>query len=71
MFRVFYGRVFSSESEARKAEKLVHEFSPIIVPGRASYFVELGRYKTMEQADTAYMMFRGRGLRVFIQNLGE
>ena len=69
MFRVIYGRVFPSESEAKKAEKAVQEYSPVIVPGKASYFVELGRYKTREQADTAYMMFRGHGLRVFIQEI--
>ena len=71
MFRIFYGRVYSDEKEANKAAASVKELAPSVKSGKGSYIVEIGRYKTRQDADSAYFHFRGQGLKVFIQKLED
>ena len=71
MFRVIYDRVFKDSKEAAKAAKSVSELSPMVTDRCGSYFVELGRYKTRQDADSAYAHYRAQGLRVFIQKLED
>ena len=71
MFRIIYGRVFASEKEAEKAALQVKECEPSVKFGKASYVVELGRYRTREEADTAFFGYRGQGLTVFIQRVED
>ena len=70
-FRVFYGRVYGDRREAEKAFKSVAGCHPTLTEGKGSWFVELGRYRTRREADSAYAHYRGQGLRVFIQRLEE
>ena len=71
MFRVIYGRVFGTEKEAVKASALIKELEPSVKSGRGSYVVELARYRTRTEADTAYLHYRKQGHRVFIQKLED
>ena len=70
-YRIIYGRVYSDAREAEKAALSINDYAPSIKAGKGSYFVELGRYRTRPQADSAYAHYRGQGLRVFIQKLEE
>ena len=71
MFRVIYNRVYGDSKEAEKAARSISELHPIVKSGKGSYVVELGQYKTRQQADSAYFAFKNQGHRVFIQNMGD
>ena len=71
MFRIIYGRVYSGEKEANKAAASVKELAPSVKSGKGSYVVELGRYRTRKDADSAYASYRKQGMRVFIQKLED
>jgi hypothetical protein len=71
MFRIIYGRVYSGEKEANKAAASVKELAPSVKSGKGSYVVEIGRYKTRQNADAAYFRFRQQGLKVFMQKLED
>lgn len=69
MFRVFYNRVYKDSKDAERDAKKVSDYSPRIKTGKGSWFIELGTYRTRQEADSAYFHFRGQGLRVFIQEI--
>ncbi len=71
MFRIIYGKVYSDEKEANKAAAAVKELGPSVQFGKGSYVVEIGRYKTRPEADSAYFHFRGQGLTIFIQKVED
>lgn len=71
MFRVIYGRVFTDVKEAEKAAGQVKELSPQVKAGQGSFVVELGKFGTRQEADSAYFAWRGQGLKVWIQKLKD
>ena len=71
MFRIIYGKVYSDEKEAEKAAGQVKELSPQVKAGQGSFVVELGKFGTRQEADSAYFAWRGQGLKVWIQKLKD